>query len=197
MRVAAAIIAGGRSSRMGGAEKSFAVIGGKRILDLITERLAPQADEIVINANGDISRFATTGLTVVADVLTDVGTPLSGLHASLAWASRAGFDLLLTTPSDCPFIPLDLVQRLRGREAAAIAASGGQPHYLTGLWPASLLPALEAAIRHEGLFRVKDWVSHAGAAAIEWPVSPYDPFFNVNTPEELAEAERIAAQFAP
>ena len=198
MKIAGAIIAGGRSSRMGGVEKIFLEIGGKPILDRIVSRLAPHVDRLVINANGDASRFAQSGLAVLPDLRTNIATPLAGLHASLHWAARNGFDRLLTVPADTPFLPRDLMQKLStGSHDAVIAASGGQKHFLTGLWATSLLPVLESAITAKALVRVKDWATEADAATVEWPVSLFDPFFNVNTPEDLAEAAHIAAEFDP
>ena len=198
MRIAGAIIAGGRSSRMGGIEKAFVEIGGKPILDRIVARLTPQVDRLVINANGDANRFAQSGLAVLPDLRADIATPLAGLHASLHWAAHNGAEWLLTVPADTPFLPRDLMQKLStGSHDAVIAASGGQKHFLTGLWATSLLPVLESAITAKALVRVKDWAAKADAATVEWPVSLFDPFFNVNTPEDLAEAARIAAEFDP
>ncbi len=192
MTIAGVIIAGGRSSRMGGEEKAFKTIGGRTILDHIIVRLRPQVDALAINANGDASRFSSTGLPVFPDRLTDIATPLAGLHASLAWARDNGHDLLLTVPADTPFLPRDLARRL---ESPSIAASSGQEHFIIGAWPTRLADILEHAIRDDGLFRVKDWVAIVKARPVEWPATPCDPFFNVNTPEDLAEAVRIAAEF--
>jgi molybdopterin-guanine dinucleotide biosynthesis protein A len=194
MTIAGVIIAGGRSGRMGGEEKAFKIIGGRTILDRIIARVRPQVDTLAINANGDATRFFSTGLPVFADRLTDIATPLAGIHASLVWARDNGHDLLLTVPADTPFLPRDLVKRLA---APAIAASGGQQHFIIGSWPTRLAGILEHAIRDDGLFRVKDWAALVKAKPVEWPATPYDPFLNVNTPEDLAEAARIAAEFDP
>lgn len=190
MRIAGAIIAGGRSSRMDGKEKFFLELGGARFLDRLLGCLSRQTDCAIINANGDPARF--DGLTVVPDLRTDIGTPLAGLHAVLTWSLNENFDAVLTVPSDAPFLPHDLQARLRGH-GPAIAASGGQEHYLTGFWPVTLAPVMEQAI-NSGIFRVKDWARLAKARIVEWPVLPHDPFFNINTPEDLAQARRIAAQ---
>ena len=125
-----------------------------------------------------------------------MGTPLAGVHTALIHARDAGFDAVLTTPSDVPFLPGDLVQRLAtASRGAAIAASGGQQHYLTGLWSPALLHEIERAMAAPQLPRLQDWARMCDAAVVDWPAKPYDPFFNVNAPEELAEAERIAAEF--
>ena len=197
MRTCAVIVAGGRSSRMG-REKALELFRGRSMIDWIIERLSAQVDEIVLNANGDTRRFAQLGLQVIIDLRSDVGTPLAGLHAALAFAKNNGFDAVLTTPSDVPFLPADLLQRLlAANRDAVISASGGQLHYLTGLWSPGLLPAIEDAVKQPRTPRLQDWCRACGAAVVEWSANPYDPFFNINTPEQLAEAERIAAEFNP
>ncbi len=192
MKIIGAIIAGGKSSRMGGEEKAFLTLSGKSFLDLVIGRFDQQVDRVVINANGDGQRFSDTGLQVVPDIMTTLTTPLAGLHASLSFARNA--DFLVTVPSDTPFLPLDLVSRLVEQAqdgGAAIAHSGGQDHYVIGAWKAELLTDLEKAIQKEGLFRVKDWARHVSAGIVRWPVLPYDPFFNLNTPDDLKRAENI------
>ena len=193
MRIAGAIIAGGRSSRMDGNEKLFLELGNARLLDRLLARLSCQTDCAIINANGDPSRFA--GFTVVPDIRTDISTPLAGLHAVLSWSLDRNFDAVLSVPSDAPFLPYDLLARLRDH-GPAIAASGGQEHYLTGFWPVTLAPVMVQAV-NSGIYRVKDWAKLTKARIVEWQVLPHDPFFNINTPEDLAEARRIAAQSEP
>lgn len=193
MSVCAVIVAGGRSSRMG-REKALQTVRGRRIIDRVIACLAPQVGGIAINANGDAARFADTGLGVFPDSARERQSPLAGLHAALHFARRQGFDAVLTVPSDTPFLPADLAARLSDAgQPAAIAASGGQAHYLTGLWACSLLPALDDALADT--LRMQDWAKRCHAAVVEWRAVPLDPFFNVNTPDELAEAERIAAEF--
>ena len=183
MRVLGAIIAGGKSSRMGGAEKAFLKLDGMSLIEHVRLRLAPQVDAIVINANGNGSRF---GGVIVPDVLTEIHTPLVGLHAVLKFAKD--FDAVLTVPSDGPFLPHDLRSRLGA--GPAIACSAGQDHYLTGLWPVLLFAQLDDALRG-GVVRMQDWVAACGAQKVEWKTEPHDPFFNVNTPEELAKAAEL------
>jgi molybdopterin-guanine dinucleotide biosynthesis protein A len=195
MKLCAVIVAGGRSSRMG-REKALELVRGRTIIERISSTLAGQSAATVLNANGDTGRFVHLDLPIVPDLRTDVGSPLAGLHTALVHARDRGFDAVLTTPSDVPFLPADLVQRLAtASRRAAIAASAGQQHYLTGLWSPALLPEIERAMGDAPLPRLQDWARMCEAAVVEWPAEPYDPFFNVNTPEELAEAERIAAEF--
>jgi molybdenum cofactor guanylyltransferase len=193
MKIIGAIIAGGKSSRMGGYEKAFFRLAGKSILDLIIGRLDQQVDRLVINSNGDRQRFSDTGLLVVPDIITTLTTPLAGLHACLHFAQDA--DFLVTAPSDTPFLPLDLCSRLvesAQSRGAAIAHSNGRDHFIIGAWRTTLKDKLEEAIQTRGLFRVKDWAQHVSANVVSWPHTPVDPFFNVNTPEDLSSAEAIA-----
>jgi molybdopterin-guanine dinucleotide biosynthesis protein A len=181
-----------------GREKALERVHGQIILDRIVARLGTQSNTIAINANGDTHRFAHWGLPIIVDMDANIGTPIAGLHAALAHAAENDFDAVLTAPSDTPFLPLDLMKRLQAENSlAAIARSGGQAHYLTGLWSVALLPALQEALQHPRTPRLQDWCSMCQAALVEWPTAPFDPFFNVNTPEELAEAEQIAARFEP
>ncbi|MCA3554288.1 molybdenum cofactor guanylyltransferase MobA [Aestuariivirga sp.] len=195
MKLCAVIVAGGRSSRMG-REKAFALIRGRSILERVTACLAPQVPAIVLNANRGTERFCGLGHSVVADIRTDIATPLAGVHAALAYGKETGCDAVLTVPCDAPFLPADLAARLvaAGRPAA-IAATSAQQHYLTGLWSTALLSSLASAMDKPLVPRLQDWQRMCDAAVVEWPVDPYDPFFNVNTPEDLAEAGRIAAEF--
>ena len=180
---------------MGEREKAFLPLAGKPILSYVIERLGPQVDQLLINANGDATRFAEFGLAVVPDVMMSLTTPLAGLHASLQFARDANAGLLVTVPSDTPFLPDDLVARLLENSkarGAAIASSGGQDHYIIGMWNTELLDGLEHAIASDNLLRVKDWADKISAARVKWPIQSFDPFFNVNTPEDLQVAERIA-----
>lgn len=195
MRICAVIIAGGRSSRMG-REKAFESIRGRTIIGRVMERVRPQVETVILNANGDATRFGELALPVINDLRSEIGTPLAGVHAALNYAQERGYGAVLTVPSDTPFLPAALVRRLRdAAAAAAIAASGGQQHYLTGLWSSGLLGSIERALSEQRTPRLQDWAQMCDAAVVDWPVVPYDPFFNVNTPDELAEAERIAAEF--
>lgn len=195
MKILGAIIAGGRSSRMGGREKAFLELDGVALIERVSSRIGFQVHEVVINANGDPSRFARLECVVIADLLEDVTTPLAGLHAALAFGADDGFDAVLTVPSDCPLLPLDLVERLKPAgdvTGAAHARSGGQDHFLTGLWTTAMARPLERLIRDENLRRVQDFVVKAKAEKVVWAAVPHDPFFNINTPEDLVLAEKIA-----
>lgn len=188
MKIAGVIIAGGKSSRMGGREKAFLPVGGKPLIQHVIARIQPQVDSLAINANGDAERFHSFHLPVIADSISS-GTPLAGLEAALHWAAEQDAEFLLSVPSDSPHLPPDLVARLNPY-APAIAASGGQDHYLTGLWPVRLYGRLAAAIKAEGLRAVKEFCTLVGARRVEWPCEPRDPFLNLNTPEDVSDYER-------
>ena len=191
MKIFGCIIAGGTSSRMG-QEKALVRLGGKPLIAHVANRLGPQVEALGVNANGDAARLAFLGLLVFADRLATGGTPLAGIHAALHYANDAGFDAVLSVPSDTPFLPLDLRLRLEA-SAPAIAASQGREHYVTGLWPVSLLPRLETAITQESLKRVWEWAELVEAKPVDWAAGNHDPFFNINTPADLAQAETYLA----
>ena len=194
MTIIGAIIAGGQSSRMASREKAFLELDSKPVILHVIEQFEPQVDQLVINANGEPARFVEFGLAVVPDALKHLTTPLAGIHATLQFAKYIGGDVLVTVPSDTPFLPFDLVARLVEEVSsggAVIASSGGQDHYVIGAWKTELLDDLDRAIAKDGLFRVKDWAQRVSAQKMEWAVEPFDPFFNVNTPEDLLRAQHI------
>ena len=179
---------------MGGREKAFLELGSKPVILHVIEQFEPQVDQLVINANGDATRFSEFGLDVIPDILASLTTPLAGLHAALKFTKSVAGEMLVTVPSDTPFLPFNLVAKLLEKavvRGAAIAASGDHEHYIIGAWKTELLDDLESAIANDHLFRVKDWASRASAQRVVWPVEPYDPFFNVNAPEDLRIAEQI------
>jgi molybdopterin-guanine dinucleotide biosynthesis protein A len=195
------VLAGGLARRMGGGDKAMLHVGGATILDRVLACLSGQCAAIVINANGDPARFADTGLPVVADSVQGFAGPLAGVLAGLDFlaASRSDIHWLMSVPGDCPFLPDDLVERLHeARRAAgtplACAQSGDWRHPVVGLWPVALREDLRHALVEEDLRKIEVWTARHGIALAEWPAVPFDPFYNVNTPEDAAEAERIAAR---
>ncbi len=195
------ILAGGLARRMGGGDKARIRIGGVTILGRVIACLAPQCSAIIINANGDLARFADTGLPVVPDSVPDFAGPLAGILAGLDWAAAHAPDVaeVVSVPGDCPFLPVDLVERLDAARAAAklplaCARSGDWRHPVVGLWPVRLRDDLRRALVDEDLHKIEVWTARHGVAIVDWPVKPVDPFFNVNAPEDVVEAERIAAQ---
>lgn len=194
------LLAGGLARRMGGGDKPLRTIAGRTILAHVVERLSPQCDGLLLNANGDPVRFADYRLPVVADSVPDFAGPLAGILAGLDWlaANRPGSDWLVSVAADTPFIPRDLVARLHvAREAAGVplacAASGGWTHPVIGLWPVALREELRHALAVEDERKIDRWTARHGVVSVEWPAEPVDPFFNANRPDDLAEAERLHA----
>ena len=195
----AVILAGGLARRMGGGDKPMRAIGGRSLLQRVIDLLAPQCDGLVLNANGDPARFETFGLPVIADDVPDFPGPLAGILAALDWAAlnRPDVRWMLSAPGDCPFLPRDLVARLHAARIAenatlAVAASAGQAHPVIGLWDVGLRDALRHALVAEDIRQVGRFTARYPLATVEWPVTPLDPFFNANTTDDLAEAERLA-----
>jgi molybdopterin-guanine dinucleotide biosynthesis protein A len=195
------VLAGGLARRMGGGDKALIEIGGRTILDRVLETIAPQCGGIILNANGDPSRFAQFGLPIVPDDIPDFAGPLAGILAGLDWAAihRPETAWMVSVPGDCPFLPADLVARLHAaRNAAntklACARSGDWRHPVAGLWPVALRADLRRALVDEDLHKIEVWTARHGIALAEWPDRPVDPFFNVNTPEDRARANDIAMQ---
>jgi molybdenum cofactor guanylyltransferase len=194
------VLAGGRAQRMGGGDKPLREIGGHTILARVIGRLESQCECLLLSANGDPLRFAPFGLPVIADGVKQHPGPLAGILAGLDWAAthRPNAQWIVSAPGDCPFLPRDLVARLRQAVSAqgaelAVAASQGRSHPVIGLWKVGLRDALREALLVEGLRKVRDWTGRYRVATVAWPADPLDPFFNVNTAEDLAEAERLAA----
>lgn len=194
MKPPGVILSGGLARRMGGGDKPRLLLGGETILSRVVARLGPQVDRIAINANGDPARFADLGLPVIPDSIDGYPGPLAGVLAGLDWAAAQGAREIVTAAGDTPFFPRDLVDRLTeaARDAGALialSATAEGRHPTFGLWPVALRDDLRTALEG-GLRKVVSWTDSHGAATAEFSGWP-DPFFNVNTPGDLAEAERL------
>src|SRR4030081_3818731 len=194
------LLAGGLARRMGGGDKPKRSIGGRTILDRVIARLKPQCDGLILNANGDPARFAAFGLPVIADTVENFPGPLAGILAALDWAAanRPGVSWILSAAADCPFLPRDLVARLHRARAEqnaqlAVAASDGQSHPVIGLWSVALRGELRQALVVEDVRKIDRWTARYRLATVTWPVETLDPFFNANTMDDIAAAERLAA----
>ena len=196
MTPAGCIIAGGLARRMGGGDKGETLVGGQTVMARIIGRLRPQVSSLAINSNGDPARLAKLGLPIISDPLPGQLGPLAGLLAALEWSDAPW---VVTVPSDTPFIPADLVMRLseaaQGRDCA-IAQSDGRKHPVCGIWRTSLGPVLRREIEH-GMRKVEAWAARLDCGVADWAVQPYDPFFNINRPEDIATAQHIGAEFHP
>jgi molybdenum cofactor guanylyltransferase len=200
LNIPGVLLAGGLARRMGGGDKPMRTIAGRTILDRVIARLAPQCDGLIINANGDPARFASFGLPVVADGVADFPGPLAGILAALDWmaANRPEVSLVLSAAADCPFLPRDLVVRLyqaltEQNAQLAVAASDGQSHPVIGLWSVALRDELRHSLVVEDIRKIDRWTARYRLATVTWPTTPLDPFFNANTVEDIAEADRLAA----
>lgn len=199
------ILAGGAARRLGGGDKGLHRLGATTVLAHIVGRLGPQCDGLLIGANGDAARLASLGCPIVGDDPADAGLgPLAGLLAGFDHLARGrpGATALVTVPGDVPFLPHDLVPRLsaeRDRTGAAVAAarSAGRDHPLASLWSVALREDLRRALRNEGLRRVGAFLERHAVAWVDWPAEPLDPFFNINTPDDLALARHLASGGAP
>lgn len=190
------LLAGGLARRMGGGDKCLKVLGGRTLLARAVERARPQVDELILNATGDPARFAECGLDVIGDAVPGFAGPLAGVLAGMERAAaHMGEDVWVATfPTDAPFFPGDLVARLRDAVMAqgadlACARSAGRSHPVFALWPVRLRGALRAALVEEGVRKVGLWLARYRVAEVDFPTEPVDPFFNINTPEDLTRAE--------
>ena len=194
------LLAGGLARRMGGGDKPMRSIGGRTILARVIARLQPQCDGLLLNANGDPARFAAFGLPVIPDGVADFPGPLAGILAALDWAAinRPDVAFVLSAAADCPFLPRDLVLRLTGALEAenaelAVAASDGQSHPVIGLWSVRLRQELRHALVVDDIRKIDRWTARYKLVTVTWPTAPLDPFFNANTMDDIAEADRLAA----
>lgn len=192
-----ALLAGGLARRMGGGDKPLVRIGGQTILERVIAILRPQCDELILNANGDPERFAASGLPVVADSIPDFAGPLAGVLAALDWTAehRPDVEWVVTAAADTPFLPDNFVARLHearntAKTPLAQAETHGRTHPVNALWNVGLRDDLRRSLE-SGQRKIDSWTSRHGIASAVWTGAPVDPFFNVNTPEDAAEAERL------
>jgi molybdopterin-guanine dinucleotide biosynthesis protein A len=200
--VAGIILAGGQSRRMGGGDKPLLSLGKDRLIDRVAARLNPQVATLGLSANGDPARFAAMGLPVLEDTVPGHAGPLAGILTGLEWAaSQTSCRWLMSAAGDTPFFPDDLVERLVAAVhdrpgAIAVASSDGRWHPTFALWPLGLRDALRHFLIDEDNRRVSAFMERQGHVEVEFPMieagnQKIDPFFNVNTPDDLAAAERL------
>jgi molybdopterin-guanine dinucleotide biosynthesis protein A len=185
---------------MGGGDKCLRPLGGQPILARVIARAQPQVGALVLNANGDPARFAAFGLPVAPDLVEGFAGPLAGILAGLLWvrAHHPGVAWVASFPTDVPFFPADLVARLTAARAAqnadlACAESGGRVQPVFGLWPVALADVLHRDLADGSARKVDMWTARQRVATVAYPVEPFDPFLNINRPEDEAAAERLIA----
>jgi len=197
------ILAGGLSRRMGGGDKALLDLGDSTLLGHVITRLRPQVAGLALNANGDPGRFAGFGLPVLADSIPDFAGPLAGVLAAMDWAAGNGSDYVITAAADTPFFPELLVSGLRAAAYTkelplAMAMTVGEEgrllrHPTFGLWSVALREDLREALG-DGVRKVIKWTTRHGCAEAVFHDQRFDPFFNVNTPEDLVQAKRFLGE---
>lgn len=192
------LLAGGQSRRMGGGDKALMKLGEETLLARIVARVRPQVGPLVLNANGDLSRFAPFGLPIAPDLIEGYVGPLAGVLTGLEWARThaPGCEYVASFACDAPFVPHDLVPRLfdamlESNADMACATSGGREHPVFALWPVRLADDLRRAVVEEGVRKVDAWTGRYRLARAEFATDPVDPFFNVNAPQDMAAAEAL------
>ncbi|ACP25478.1 molybdopterin-guanine dinucleotide biosynthesis protein A [Sinorhizobium fredii NGR234] len=198
-RCPAVVLAGGRSSRMG-SPKAAVLLGGQTMLDRVIERLSPQVASIAVNLNAHSGGALPSGHPAIADTIPGLPGPLAGVLAAMRHARQVapGASHVLTVPIDAPFFPGTLAARLQGAlivgDEIAVAWSLGEMHPLFALWPLAIADDLDSWIRTDEKRRVRAFIARHASVAVDFPVvatkaGPLDPFLNVNTPQQLEEAE--------
>lgn len=204
--VAGIILAGGQSRRMGGGDKSLLPLGGGCVLDQVLSRFGPQIETLALSANGDPERFSRFGLPVLADTVPGFAGPLAGILTGLEWAVAGTLcEAIVTAAGDTPFLPLDLVDRLAAAAgehpgSIAVASSAGRRHPTFALWPVECRGALRHFLIEEDNRRVSAFIERHGHVEVEFPVlqsAGLDPFFNINVPDDLAQAARLLQSMTP
>ncbi len=184
---------------MGGGDKCLSDLGGQTLLAHVIVRIAPQVSQLALNANGDPARFSGYGLPVLADSVGGFAGPLAGVLAALDWAAGLGAAQVVTVAADTPFFPPDLVARLRvARDADHPITMAATPdprravarHPTFGLWPVALRDDLRAAL-DEGVRKVVQWADRHGVVQVAFEIDGFDPFFNINTAEDLEVAQTM------
>ena len=186
---------------MGGVDKAFLELGGKTLIERAIARGAPQTAELVINANGDPARFAAFGRTVIADSIEGFLGPLAGILSGFEWMrqNRPSARWLASFACDCPFFPRDMAPKLIAKAESenalvALAASGQRHHPVFAVWSATLPITSLGVLRDQSLRKMDDFVAGFPSTRVAFPSEPVDPFFNINTPDDLVRAEDLMTQ---
>ena len=203
--VAGVILAGGLARRMGGRPKALIELDGKPLAAHALGRLAPQVGAVALNANADGERLAALGAPVIRDTVEGFAGPLAGVLAGMLWARKAAPEArwLVSVAVDTPFFPADLAARFieavtESDAQMAVAASNGRAHPVFGLWPIAMAEELQAALVEEGLRKIDLFTARYRLVQVDFGHGRDDPFFNINRPEDLQQAQRrIEAQLAP
>lgn len=191
---AGAVLAGGRSRRMGGGRKALETLAGRPLLSHVVARLQPQVDVVVLSVDQQTEQFEPFGLMQVPDLSPGSNGPLGGLAAVLRYTECEGYSWLQLAPCDAPFLPMDLTARLRDlaereERAVSLAAWCGRLQPVFSLWHVSLRYELEAAVSMRSMGGFREFLGTCPHATLEWPATKINPFFNINDRQALREAE--------
>ncbi len=203
MKTAGIILAGGQSRRMNGSDKALLPFGTGRLIDHIHQRLARQLPVLALNTNNDPAHFRDLGIPIIPDEIAGYAGPLAGILAGMEWASTQsdGFSHILTVATDTPFFPDNLCEKLSQQIADApdrivIASSAERIYPVFGIWPISSRGELRAWLADDENRRVMSWIAAHPHKSFEFPLTttqtdqPIDPFFNINTQEDILEAQK-------
>ena len=188
----AVILAGGQARRMGGGDKGRLMLGDQSLIQHVIGQIQPQVSALVLNANGDPERFSDLGLPVVSDSVADFPGPLAGVLAGMDWAAEHGHEWVVSVAADTPFFPSDLVAQFALSDSPVTLAAtpdpdrGRLPQPTFGRWRVDLREDLRAALA-QGVRKIRQWTQAQGESLV---VFPQADFFNINTPEDLQDAER-------
>jgi molybdopterin-guanine dinucleotide biosynthesis protein A len=196
MKPPAVILAGGRSSRMGGGDKCLLPVNGKALIAHVLAAIAPQTGEVLINANSNAGPYLKFGLPVLPDVIAGFQGPLAGLLTGMLWSHRRHPRQahILSVAGDVPFLPGDLVARLSqglaDRKAdIAIARCAQGLHPTIGLWPVDLAERLQHDLMQTGIRSMRGWSGQFRIADVTFPSGVLT---NINTPADLAACAGLA-----
>ncbi|MDF2365951.1 molybdenum cofactor guanylyltransferase MobA [Sneathiella sp.] len=191
------LLAGGRSRRMGGGAKFLERLGGKTLLLHSIDTLRPQVSEFVLNMNMEAGEDIPSDIPVIKDSVSGFAGPLAGVLTGIEYFNKKNVDSthMLSVPTDAPFIPADLVERLASEirsttNKIVMANSVGRVHPVVALWPLALAVDLRSALVEEDLRKILVFADRYPRSEVIWGEDEGDPFFNINRPEDLAEAER-------
>lgn len=194
----AVILAGGLARRMGNVDKALIALGGKPLIDHVASRFERQCDHVIINANGDATRFSHLGLPVIADTIGDFPGPLAGVLAAMEWTQKnqPKARWIVSIPSDTPFAPPDMTSRFLATIAETgarltCARSNDRCHPVAALWPVDLAGDLHTALAHDNIRKVDLWTSRYNLVPTDFDTTAHDPFFNINRPHDLETAAKI------
>ena len=205
------LLAGGHARRMGGGDKCLKILGKKTLLAHVIERIDSQVDKMVINANGDPERFYEFNLEVISDIVPGHLGPLAGIFSALEWtvSNLPEVKWVLSVPTDAPFLPVDLVEKLFAsiyadkfqensfvsenilEDIVVCAKSGGRNHPVVALWPVSCRLKLQNALVNDGIRKIDEFTSSLTLGTANYHNKPIDPFMNINTLEDLRVANKL------